>query len=89
MISMRIVKRPQKTYHCAHCERVIVGEHLYLFGGEQYGKPNGIRVCAICALSNSIEEVMDFAINKFSAETKNIVRNEIPPEEFLPIWLQW
>ena len=89
MISMRVVKKPRKSYWCAHCERLIDGEHLYLYGGEQFGKPNGIRVCALCALTDSISEVIEFAASKLSQETKDTLiasiarkNQKIAPDDF-------
>lgn len=61
-ISMKAVRSPKKTYYCGICERRIVGEHIYAFGGEQYGKPRSLRVCANCSLSDVVtDEWREFA----------------------------
>ena len=61
-ISMKAVRSPKKTYYCGICERRIVGEHIYAFGGEQYGKPRSLRVCANCSFSDVVtDEWREFA----------------------------
>lgn len=56
MISIRLVKKSKLSNRCAICERFINGEHIYAFGGEQYGKPRGIRVCRACSLSDVVTD---------------------------------
>ena len=56
MISIKAVKKPKSSYRCAICERFISGEHIYAFGGEQYGKPQSIRVCRACSLSDVVTD---------------------------------
>jgi hypothetical protein len=64
MISMRVVRKPRKQHACQGCKQAITGEHVYCFGGEEYGKPGAIRLCIPCALDpeETIEEIRDFAM---------------------------
>jgi hypothetical protein len=69
MISQRYVRKPRKEYRCT-CGAKITGQHIYCYGGEEYGKPNGIRICQGCALDkeNIIEEIYEFAVKHFDSD---------------------
>lgn len=68
MIAMRFIRKPRKQHECG-CGAKITGPHIYCYGGEEYGPPNGIRICQACALDKEeiIEEIYEFAVKHFEA----------------------
>lgn len=71
ILSVRIVKKPQKVRRCANCDMLILEEQIKLYGMAHYKeKPHNIFLHPKCASNGSDQKVADSAKSQLQLEKR-------------------